>query len=201
MYNLSVILPTYNREKLLRRAIQSIEEQETNLTAEIFVYGDNCPILDSLKFNVRSNRLKWHIENLPAPNNGNPARAINKAIELSNSEVTLFLGDDDYIRPKHFETYYHGVIDNKVDMAYFNSYVYLSEKDWFIRNSEPAWGKIGHSEIAILTSLLKDAPKHVPDYGHDWLLIQWLLNFNTMKVESEPTYVVNWSQRPKNYVG
>lgn len=205
--DLTIILPTYNRPELLQRCLSSIDRQEGYMSAEILVYGDNCPVLDSLELTSKYN---LYVENLPAPNSGNPARAINLAIDRANSDYTIFVGDDDLLLPRHFQNYLSSIRGTEYDWVYHNSWISTVDlgKDplevapkGILRDSAVAWGRIGHSEIIIKTDLLKIAPIHVPDYGHDWVLIQWLAeNFKYNKSEKEATYIVNWDHnRFKNY--
>lgn len=95
----SVIIPTYNRKDLLRRAISSVVEQTYN-NIEIIIIDDDSdePIRDVVSsFNIDDLHLIEHDEN----KGGSAAR--NTGIARANGEYLAFLDSDDEWLPEKIE--------------------------------------------------------------------------------------------------
>lgn len=117
----SVIIPTYKRNKdLLGRAIESVLKQ-TYKNVEVVVVDDNIPDShfrkDVEKFMViyrndtRVNYIK-NVENLGG------ALARNKGIEKSQGEFITFLDDDDVYLPYKIERQLELMISDDYDMTF-----------------------------------------------------------------------------------
>ncbi len=97
----SVIIPTYNREKLLPRAIQSVLDQ-TYSNFELIVVDDGSP--DNTKkiveeFQKKDKRIKY----IWQENFGGNSKTINTGIKASQGEYIALLEDDDEWLPKKLE--------------------------------------------------------------------------------------------------
>lgn len=94
----SVVIPTYKRSDMLRRAIESILEQSYN-NVECLVVNDNTPgdefsqILYKLIEKYRDNK-RFHFLEQKVHKNGAAAR--NVGIRAAKGEYIAFLDDDDY---------------------------------------------------------------------------------------------------------
>ncbi len=111
----SIIIPTYNRAKFIKKAIQSalnqtfsdfevivIDDASTDDTAEIIVALNNPKI----KF----------IKNLQ---NIERCRSRNKGIELAQGQYICFLDSDDYYLPQHLEIIYNEIQKREKPEALF----------------------------------------------------------------------------------
>lgn len=102
---ISVVIPTYNRSKMVCRAVRSVLSQ-TYRNFEIIVIDDCSSDLTkdiiSQEFVNEINKkiLLYH------KNNTNMERSYcrNKGISLSKGQFIAFLDDDDFFLPYHFET-------------------------------------------------------------------------------------------------
>lgn len=98
----TVIIPVYNQEKLVIRALESIPERND---IEIIVVDDGS---DDNTWNML---LKYRDDTLNKKNiillynkeNKGVAYTINKGYDNANGEYIVLLGSDDYFYPKEFE--------------------------------------------------------------------------------------------------
>lgn len=194
---LTLSMASYKRPQRTMRAIESITNQSTN-GWEALIVGDHCPFIEEqlqtdafdpyyAKAEEGGNILK--IENLPKNTGGYGYHIINMNIERAKGEYFIFFANDDVILPEHFENYLSAIEGTDYDFVYFNSNI-MGE---LIRNTALNYGQIGHSELIIRTDFLKKMPKHTDEYGHDWNLIQNMINAGAKyrKAESHPpTYIV-----------
>jgi glycosyltransferase involved in cell wall biosynthesis len=108
----TVIIPTFDRAKFLRRAIKSVLSQ-TYKNVKILILdnnsSDNTP--DVVKdFKLSSQKLEYirNEKNIGAINN------INLGISLVNTEYYCILGDDDFLFPNFFKHVVRGFEDSEV---------------------------------------------------------------------------------------
>jgi len=91
-YDLSIIIPTYNREKILKKTINLLESQEVKKKFEIIVVDDGST--DETENSIK--KLKQEYNNLVYlfQKNKGPAYARNKGLDYAKGEYILFMGDD-----------------------------------------------------------------------------------------------------------
>lgn len=94
---ISVIIPTHNREKLLKRAIESVLNQTFN-DYEIIIVDDHS--VDNTKKLVASYPEIRYYKNRK---NLGPAGSRNKGFELSKGEYIVYLDDDNEFLPTFLE--------------------------------------------------------------------------------------------------
>ena len=95
----SIIIPTYNRCKPLRLAIQSILNQ-SHQDYEILVCDDgSTDETKSMALTFNDKRIRW----IPGPNSGGPAAPRNRGITESRGEWLAFLDSDDLWHPNKLE--------------------------------------------------------------------------------------------------
>jgi glycosyltransferase involved in cell wall biosynthesis len=111
----SVIIPTYNRPKPLRRAIQSLVAQ-TYKNFEVIVCDDGST--DHTKEVVTSFKNDLNIKYIWDENWGGPARPRNRGIKKAKGEWICFLDSDDWWYPKKLETVKKYLDDYDVDVVY-----------------------------------------------------------------------------------
>ena len=97
----SVIVPCYNAEKYLKRAVDSLLNQ-TYKDIEIILINDGS--VDKTQFLIeeyaeKDNRIK--VVNKP---NGGPSSARNKGINVAKGEYIAFVDSDDYVEPTYIES-------------------------------------------------------------------------------------------------
>jgi glycosyltransferase involved in cell wall biosynthesis len=157
---ISVVIPTYNRGKLLvDRAISSVLKQ-TYQDFEIVIVGDHCT--DDTEERLRrieDKRIKFY--NLPERGRYPPdphkrwlvagVAPANKCLELAKGEWIASLDDDDEFSPDHLEVLLGYALEHSLEMVYG---VVLMEKEpgkWVNVGSYPVrWGNI--SRMATLYS-------------------------------------------------
>lgn len=188
-YKVTISMPCFGRPLRTKRAINSIINQ-TEQNWEALVVGDNCSniqqLIDSGEYNNDyPENSRFVLENLPV-NYGNCGYAItNMNIKRAKGEYFVFMANDDFILSNHFEHYLSEIEGADYDFVYFNSYTRFGG----IRNSKLELSKVGHSELIIRTEFLKKMPDHSKDYGHDWQLIENMINAGARykKANSEQT--------------
>ena len=194
---LTLSMASYGRPQRTIRAINSIASQNIN-DWEALVIGDGCPVmqdyLDSGYFNDiriectnRGNDL--YIDNNPINQGGNGFAIINNNIKIAQGKYFVFFANDDIILPNHFENYLSQIENTDLDFVYFDSFVAPRNA---IRNAQLQYGMIGHSELIVKTDFLRQMPTHNEHYGHDWALIQSMIQNGKHKkaVNCPPTYQV-----------
>ena len=195
---LTLCVPCFARPQRTLRALDCVMNQDMD-NWEAYFIGDNCPDYQKLylngdfrKYSEAAKEKGNHIffENLPEHTGGWGYQVRNRIFKLANSEYTLFLDNDDMIKPNHFSTYYNAINDSdKSEFVYVDTWIEPIERK---RIAELKFGSIGHHEIIIRTDFLKQMPPQEAHYGHDWTLIENMINAGAKhkKVDIEPTYIV-----------
>jgi len=119
---ISVIIPTYNAEKYINKAINSVLAQ-TYQDFEILVIDDGST--DNTKEAVNSipdERIRYIYQE-----NRGPSAARNKGVELSGSEYVAFLDADDFWHPKKLEIQLD-VLNKKPDICLVYSNIIMQEE-------------------------------------------------------------------------
>lgn len=206
---LTLSVPSYLRPQRTIRAINCIANQNTN-DWEALVIGDGCPVMqdfiDSHYFSDIVTECKSKGNDLLISNNsinkgGHGYVITNKNIQFARGKYFMFYANDDIILPNHFENYLSQIEGTDFDFVYFNSFVKPNNS---IRNSSLQYGSIGHSELIIKTDFLNRIPQHDAEYGHDWALIQNMINAggkNKKSSSPEITYhVMSLSDNREKYI-
>lgn len=194
---ITLSMASYLRPQRTMRSIECISNQSIN-GWEALIVGDGCPFISEMlstgvlnthfaKAEEAGNILK--IENLDNNTGGYGCHIINQNIERAKGDYFIFYANDDIILPNHFDNYLSAIEGTDYDFVYFNSNI----MEQYMRNSSLNYGQIGHSELIIKTEFLKKMPKHTSSYGHDWNLIQNMMNAGAKyrkADEKHPTYVV-----------
>ena len=107
---LSVIVPTHNREHLLERALRSVMAQ-TVLPKEIIVVDDGST--DRTRYLVDRLRESSEAEiRYFGQSNSGPAAARNRGIERSSFDVVAFLDSDDHWHKRKIEVQFQSLANN-----------------------------------------------------------------------------------------
>lgn len=125
---ISLIIPVYNVEKYLTKALESVENQSLNKNFfEVIIVDDGSTdnsinIIDSFcerNFNFKFIKQK----------NSGPAIARNTALEIAQGEYIAFLDSDDFLEPEYLEILYNTAKLNSADIVCCNYYTYYPEKN------------------------------------------------------------------------
>ena len=112
----SIVIPTYNRAKLLRKAIQSVLDQK-NHDWELIVVDDgstdNTKEIISL---INDRRIHYFYQN-----NKERSAARNVGIRKSIGQYICFLDDDDYFLPNHLTAFEYRIIQEKYPVGIFRT--------------------------------------------------------------------------------
>lgn len=126
----SVIIPTYRRPVMLRRAIESVLSQ-TYKNIEVIIVDDNNP---GTKARSQTEEIMDHYKNnkevryIKHEKNKNGAAARNTGIKKSSGGVICFLDDDDYFLPEKIEKQlkylqsqqqYHGIYCGRIQKGQY----------------------------------------------------------------------------------
>ncbi len=111
---ISVIIPTYNREELLKRAIQSVQDQSYE-NWEIIVV-DNYSEDDTHSFieSLSNEKIKY----IKYKNNGIIASSRNMGAEVSKGNFLAFLDSDDWWEKDKLKKSYEAITYTKSDITY-----------------------------------------------------------------------------------
>jgi glycosyltransferase involved in cell wall biosynthesis len=117
MKKVSVIIPVFNQEKLIRKCLESIPKRED---IEIIVVNDGSTdkTMGYLK-NYKAFRYKDLIIIDYGENKG-VSYARNAGIEASSGEYLLFIDSDDYLFTKVFNEIADNYLDKDYDMVFYD---------------------------------------------------------------------------------
>ena len=183
---LTLSMPCYGRPQRTIRAINCIANQTIN-GWEALVTGDGCPVMqDFINSNYFADIQKdcaskgndLIITNNRINQGGHGYAITNENIMLALGKYFLFFANDDIILPNHFENYLSQIEETDLDFVYFNTEVKPTNS---LRVSQLQYGMIGHSELIIRTEFLRQMPMHNEHYGHDWSLIQNMMQSGKYK--------------------
>lgn len=120
MPKVAVIVPTYNREIELRRALRSILCQ-TYQDFSIFVIGDHCTDKTEVMIKLlNSPKIIW--KNLERNYGRGGAIPRNIGIKMSQSLYIAYLDDDNYWYPNHLRNLV-SLLDKHSDISFVMSYI------------------------------------------------------------------------------
>lgn len=162
---ISVVISTYKRKELLRKAVESIKRQDY-LAKEIVVVGDNCP-----EFQPPPGCVSL---NLPENHGAGGAVPRNYALMLSGSTWVAYLDDDNQWKPDHLSSLMSGVMDASLEMGV--SSMEVDGKALIFDVLEK--GKCDTSCLVHRKDLVRRAgwwhDRNVDGYAHDWKFIERL---------------------------
>lgn len=182
----SIIIPTYNREKFLPIAIESIINQ-TFLNWELLIIDDGST--DSSKeiceeFCRNDKRIKYYYQI-----NSERSAARNLGVEHSKGKLICFLDSDDYFLPQRLEVLSEKVKNN--NSVYYTGLILENQFGRLKKNEKKIFGKKKfdaiymatiHSQQVCIPSHIAKKFKFNPDFnvGEDlelWLRINEFYSF------------------------
>ncbi len=126
---ISVVMPVYNVEKYLQRAVSSVLEQ-TYRNFELFLI-DDCSTDESGCISDKCAETDERISVVHLEKNGGLSNARNIGLGLSNGDYIFFIDSDDYIDNDLFLQVYDSLKINKADVIVFGL-----EEDYFDKNNK-----------------------------------------------------------------
>lgn len=111
---ISVIISTYNRPKLLQRAIDSVLSQ-TFTNFELIIIDDHSDKPPLFQLPDKEDRV---IAIRMPFNTGYQTRPKNVGIMCSRGKYIAYLDDDNVFLPNHLEVLYKAITENQVDVVY-----------------------------------------------------------------------------------
>lgn len=156
MKKVSIIMPAYNAEKTIQRAIDSVLNQETDETYELIIINDHS--IDQTEKICKENeqrnpdKIKYY-ENLKEKKGVSSAR--NLGIEKANSEYIMFLDNDDCYSKRMISTMVKAIEKENNDLAVcaYKRVIVDKEKEHDIISKEDS--AKGIQEIKRLTEILQ----------------------------------------------
>ena len=123
---ISLIIPIYNVENFLVRALESVKNQTFKDFGVIMVDdGSTDKSLEiSEKYSIEDENYK-----LIKQKNQDPGAARNAAIKISKGEYIAFMDSDDYLEPEFLECLYNAAIESGADIACCNFNMYYPDKN------------------------------------------------------------------------
>lgn len=164
---ISVIVPTFKRQELLKRAVDSIKSQDY-INTEIVVVGDCDPDFSNIE--------GCHCLNLAKNHGAGGAEPRNYAIMLSSGKLIAYLDDDNMWENNHLSSVYTKMIETKSDYVF--SSINLNGKLWSC--DVPQRGKIDTSCLLHKRSMIQDfgfwKDRIEAGYAHDWEFVKpWVV--------------------------
>ena len=133
---LTVVIPTHTRSKLLRRALQSINQQSARENIQIIVVSDFADVSTD---NVCHELLRERDIYVVRHGVRGPSASRNLALKLATGQHIMFLDDDDAWNSKFMESLLSVSPNPNFDAVYFNCMV--------IKESRPESGPVKLGEV------------------------------------------------------
>lgn len=136
MTKVSVILPVYNEEKYIRKAVDSVLNQTFD-DFELIIVNDGSSD-DTLNIINGFDDKRIRLIN---QNNKGPGASRNNALKIACGEYVMFLDGDDWYCPDALKTAYDEITSNDTDISIFQIIKYdgseYSENSWFNLDNFP----------------------------------------------------------------
>lgn len=161
MEDITILLPTYNRQDYLPHAIECVIAQTFKKWRLIVINDGGTDVHDIIKFFDDS-----RIEYINIEHKGKAA-ALNIGLNKVRSKYISYMDDDDEIFPQHLEKLYEAATINNCDFVYSDTYLtilneYNDVECKYIENDEDVkyesikfFNKINHKQI-LHTKYLSD---------------------------------------------
>ena len=156
---LSLIIPTYNSEKTLRAALDSISNQKFDDWEVIVVDGVSSDETLSIvkQYSQRERRIRWISE----PDEG-IYDAMNKGVQMAQGEWVYFLGSDDWLYDERtLNKIFYNNAKLTDDVELIRCRVMRKDKISDIQNVQPEYvifENLNHQSIIIKRSVMLEIP-------------------------------------------
>jgi glycosyltransferase involved in cell wall biosynthesis len=186
----SVIIPTYKRMELLKRAVSSVLAQDY-LPVEVIVVGDHCPDLVDV---FEDSRVR--VFNLPKNHGAGGAVPRNYGIVMSGGRWISYLDDDNYLKCNHLYSIFEEIQKKHLEESLDFCLTSMDVEGKPLIFKAPALGSADTSCIAHKKRLAADfglwKNRDEAGYAHDWEFVSRWVNAGRMWIATEnPTVVYN----------
>lgn len=173
---LTVIIPVFNQEKLIFRAIESIPCRDD---IEIIVIDDYS--LDNTLEKLRKFQMEsdYNLVILSNEENKGVGYSINRGLDLASGEYVVFLGSDDYF--VNLENVFTYNCLNNEDLIYFD--LQINDGSFFKLNDKSKYGFCGSVKF-MKRSFIGSTREPEIRQGEDWYFYKEL-----MKKEPKEKYL------------
>ncbi|WP_298523622.1 glycosyltransferase family 2 protein [uncultured Methanobrevibacter sp.] len=131
---ISVVMPVFNEERYIRKAIKSVLDQSLEDFELIVVDDGSTDNTLSIIKGFDDTRIR-----LITQSRCGPGAARNRALEVAEGEYVMFLDGDDFFCPDAFETAYRHIKEYDSDISMFQIIKYhegeFSKNEWFGLNN------------------------------------------------------------------
>lgn len=118
---ISVIIPTYNRKKLLIRAIQSVIDQ--TVSPEELIIVDDKSEFDVEKYLDKKINCSFKLKIIINPSNFGGAKSRNIGVKNASGKYVAFLDSDDYWHEKKIELIKKKLKIKDIDLIYSDQWI------------------------------------------------------------------------------
>lgn len=125
MAKVSIIIPVYNVENYLEKALESVCVQ-TLKDIEIICIND-CSTDNSIKILKKYKAQDERIKIIHLKQKHNPGFARNLGISNAKGDYLMFLDSDDWLAKNACEIAYNHINNSKADVSSFNYYIYYEK--------------------------------------------------------------------------
>lgn len=122
---ISLVMPVYNVEKYLKRALESVQNQ-TFKNFELIIVNDGSTDESTHIAESFCEQNKNFI--LINQKNQGPSVARNAGLKICQGDYIGFMDSDDYLEPEFLEYLYNAAIENDADIVCCNFNMYYPEK-------------------------------------------------------------------------
>lgn len=175
-YKLSVVVPVYNQEDLILRALYSIPNRE-DIEVVIVNDGSTDNTHNKIMEFLYDKEIKLKEKYIFFGENKGVSNAVNTGIEESCGEYVVLLGSDDYFLPSGFKK----VIDlaNGEDLVYFD--LQVNDMSIWHLNNETKTGICGSVKL-MRREFIKGIKNDINrKYGEDYYFFQEILKRNPVE--------------------
>ena len=171
---LSVIIPVYNQEELVLRAIRSIPCRKD---VEIIVIDDFST--DNTLINLRyfQNRSDYNLIILANTENHGVGYSINRGLDVAKGEYVVFLGSDDYF--VNLNDAIDLVLDGRADLIYFD--LEINDGSFLKLNEKSKYDLCGSTKF-MRREFIGDTREPDIRQGEDWYFYHDLMAKNPIEI-------------------
>ena len=137
MYNISIIIPVYNKEDTIQRAFESIKNQSIGFESLEVIFVDDSSIDNSVNIIKELSENYKNVKSINlSENSGFAGKPRNVGIENATAPYLMFLDPDDVFLEDACKILYESITENDSDIASGNYNINKDNKivrnDWDI---------------------------------------------------------------------
>lgn len=151
---LSIIIPTYNMEKLLPRCLESVTDKTLNKTLEVIIVNDGSTD-KSLEIAQKFQSHYPEIINIVNKPNGNYGSCINAALPIAQGKYIKILDADDWYNTSSLKEFLNKLSHTNSDVIITNYTEVYGEKKYNIQYNFPTNQELSASSVMLLSEFIK----------------------------------------------